>query len=150
MQLINPSQPILKMTVHLMMKVCSQFSRSGNCFQNAYKNCPFNHSTDKTKKKREGSFWMAEKRFRYSIRHTVKQQWFYWFVIVLVFLNTVTVAAEHYNQPQFLTEFLCKNFLHFPSLSTFRNDFHLWIFAFQKIRVHGVHLPRPIYFRNVP
>lgn len=63
----------------------------------------------KSKKIREGSFWMAEKRFRYWIRHTVKTQWFYWFVIVLVFLNTVTVAAEHYNQPQFLTEFLCKS-----------------------------------------
>ena len=33
--------------------------------------------------------------------------WF-WFVIVLVFLNTCTVAVEHYNQPQWLTEFLCK------------------------------------------
>ena len=33
--------------------------------------------------------------------------WF-WFVIVLVFLNTCTVAVEHYNQPAWLTEFLCK------------------------------------------
>ena len=33
--------------------------------------------------------------------------WF-WFVIVLVFLNTCTVAVEHYNQPEWLTEFLCK------------------------------------------
>ena len=32
--------------------------------------------------------------------------WF-WFVIVLVFLNTCTVAVEHYNQPVWLTEFLC-------------------------------------------
>lgn len=63
----------------------------------------------KSKKKREGTFWIAEKRFRYWIRHTVKTQWFYWFVIMLVFLNTITVAAEHYNQPQFLTEFLCES-----------------------------------------
>ena len=33
--------------------------------------------------------------------------WF-WFVIVLVFLNTCTVAVEHYNQPDWLTEWLCK------------------------------------------
>ena len=33
--------------------------------------------------------------------------WF-WFVIVLVFLNTCTVAVEHYNQPVWLTEFLCR------------------------------------------
>lgn len=66
----------------------------------------FSESTKK--KEREGNFWIAEKRFRFWIRHTVKQQWFYWFVIVLVFLNTVTVALEHYNQPQFLSDFLCK------------------------------------------
>lgn len=50
---------------------------------------------------------------RFKIRHTVKQQWFYWFVIVLVFFNTVCVAVEHYNQPPWLTEFLCKPFLVF-------------------------------------
>lgn len=54
------------------------------------------------------SFWLAEKRFRFWIRHTVKTQWFYWFVIILVFFNTVTVAVEHYKQPQWLTDFLCK------------------------------------------
>ena len=37
--------------------------------------------------------------------------WF-WFVIVLVFLNTCTVAVEHYNQPVWLTEFLCKISFH--------------------------------------
>lgn len=61
------------------------------------------------KTQREGSFWIAEKRFRFRVRHTVKSQWFYWFVIVLVFLNTVTVASEHYGQPQWLTDFLCKH-----------------------------------------
>lgn len=61
----------------------------------------------KNKNQREGSFWTAEKRFRFRIRHMVKTQTFYWFVIVLVFLNTITVASEHYGQPQFLTDFLC-------------------------------------------
>ncbi|XP_055541637.1 voltage-dependent calcium channel type A subunit alpha-1-like isoform X6 [Wyeomyia smithii] len=51
-------------------------------------------------------FWRAEKRFRFWIRHTVKTQWFYWFVIVLVFFNTVCVAVEHYGQPDWLTQFL--------------------------------------------
>ena len=36
--------------------------------------------------------------------------WF-WFVIVLVFLNTCTVAVEHYNQPEWLTEWLCKTLM---------------------------------------
>ncbi|GLV41113.1 cacophony [Carabus blaptoides fortunei] len=51
-------------------------------------------------------FWRAEKRFRFWIRHTVKTQWFYWFVIVLVFFNTLCVAVEHYDQPKYLTDFL--------------------------------------------
>lgn len=65
----------------------------------------------KSKVKSQGKckgFWRAEKRFRFWIRHTVKAQWFYWFVIVLVFFNTVCVAVEHYDQPDFLTQFLCK------------------------------------------
>lgn len=69
----------------------------------------------KSKVKSQGrckGFWRAEKRFRFWIRHTVKAQWFYWFVIVLVFFNTVCVAVEHYDQPEFLTHFLCKFFFH--------------------------------------
>ncbi|KAK3929328.1 Voltage-dependent calcium channel type A subunit alpha-1 [Frankliniella fusca] len=63
----------------------------------------------RTKVKSKGAcvdFWRAEKRFRFWIRHTVKTQGFYWFVIVLVFFNTVCVAVEHYNQPPWLTDFL--------------------------------------------
>ncbi|XP_050685852.1 voltage-dependent calcium channel type A subunit alpha-1-like isoform X27 [Eriocheir sinensis] len=63
----------------------------------------------KNKVKKQGAcanFWKAEKTLRFGIRRTVKQQWFYWFVIILVFLNTVCVAAEHYNQPEWLTKFL--------------------------------------------
>ncbi|CAB3257221.1 unnamed protein product [Arctia plantaginis] len=51
-------------------------------------------------------FWRAEKRLRFWIRHTVKTQWFYWFVIVLVLFNTICVAVEHYHQPPWLTSFL--------------------------------------------
>lgn len=43
----------------------------------------------------------------------IKSQAFYWFVIVLVFLNTVCVAVEHYGQPDWLTDFFCKyNLMH--------------------------------------
>lgn len=98
----------------------------------------------KTKKKREGSFWVAEKRFRYWIRHTVRTQWFYWFVIVLVFLNTITVAAEHDDQPEFLTNFLCTilTFIHF--------QFAQFIRVFLVFRVYGVCLPWTVHVRNVP
>ncbi|XP_011635066.1 voltage-dependent calcium channel type A subunit alpha-1 isoform X2 [Pogonomyrmex barbatus] len=63
----------------------------------------------KSKVKKQGTclqFWRAEKRFRFWIRNSVKSQQFYWFVIVLVFFNTVCVAVEHYKQPQWLTDFL--------------------------------------------
>ena len=36
----------------------------------------------------------------------VKQQSFYWAVILLVFFNTCCVAVEHYDQPDWLSEFL--------------------------------------------
>lgn len=42
------------------------------------------------------------------VRRGIKTQAFYWFVILLVFLNTVCVAVEHKGQPEFLTDFLCK------------------------------------------
>ncbi|PAA86585.1 hypothetical protein BOX15_Mlig012532g2 [Macrostomum lignano] len=53
-----------------------------------------------------GCLWRTEKRLRYSIRRAVKSQAFYWVVIVLVFLNTVCVAIDFNNQPQWLTTFL--------------------------------------------
>ncbi|XP_037808967.1 voltage-dependent calcium channel type A subunit alpha-1 isoform X3 [Lucilia sericata] len=68
-----------------------------------------NMSTEGGEKGEAGSctgFWRKEKSFRYWIRKTVKKQWFYWFVIVLVFLNTVCVAVEHYGQPKYLSDFL--------------------------------------------
>jgi hypothetical protein len=45
---------------------------------------------------------------RFFVRSMVKTQWFYWFVIILVFLNTLCVAVEHYHQPRWLSDFLCE------------------------------------------
>ncbi|XP_034670756.1 voltage-dependent calcium channel type A subunit alpha-1 isoform X24 [Drosophila subobscura] len=84
----------------------------------------------KTRSKPQGSctgFWRAEKRFRFWIRHTVKTQWFYWFVIVLVFLNTVCVAVEHYGQPSFLTEFLY--YAEFIFLGLFMSEMFIKMYA---------------------
>ncbi|XP_046731246.1 calcium channel, voltage-dependent, L type, alpha 1D subunit, a isoform X1 [Silurus meridionalis] len=41
---------------------------------------------------------------RRNCRLAVKSVPFYWLVIVLVFLNTLTISSEHYNQPDWLTE----------------------------------------------
>ncbi|XP_032840142.2 voltage-dependent L-type calcium channel subunit alpha-1D isoform X7 [Tyto alba] len=41
---------------------------------------------------------------RRKCRAAVKSVTFYWLVIVLVFLNTLTISSEHYNQPDWLTQ----------------------------------------------
>ncbi|XP_035015696.2 voltage-dependent L-type calcium channel subunit alpha-1D isoform X1 [Hippoglossus stenolepis] len=48
--------------------------------------------------------WRRWNRFcRRKCRVAVKSVTFYWLVIILVFLNTLTIASEHYNQPDWLT-----------------------------------------------
>ncbi|KAM9828681.1 voltage-dependent L-type calcium channel subunit alpha-1D-like [Syngnathus typhle] len=42
--------------------------------------------------------------FRKNCRVAVKTTNFYWLVLLLVFLNTVASASEHYSQPKWLTE----------------------------------------------
>lgn len=59
------------------------------------------------------SWWSKKKkaldrlnrRLRRSCRKAVKSQAFYWLIIVLVFLNTLVLATEHYRQPPWLDDF---------------------------------------------
>ncbi|XP_036387021.1 voltage-dependent L-type calcium channel subunit alpha-1D-like isoform X3 [Megalops cyprinoides] len=49
--------------------------------------------------------WRRWNRFcRRKCRLAVKSVTFYWLVIILVFLNTLTISSEHYNQPNWLTQ----------------------------------------------
>uniref|UniRef100_A0A674E5E9 Voltage-dependent L-type calcium channel subunit alpha n=1 Tax=Salmo trutta TaxID=8032 RepID=A0A674E5E9_SALTR len=49
--------------------------------------------------------WRRWNRFcRRKCRVAVKSVSFYWLVIILVFLNTLTISSEHYNQPNWLTD----------------------------------------------
>ncbi|KYO29800.1 hypothetical protein Y1Q_0023159 [Alligator mississippiensis] len=49
--------------------------------------------------------WRRWNRFnRRRCRAAVKSVSFYWLVIVLVFLNTLTISSEHYDQPNWLTQ----------------------------------------------
>ncbi|KAK3700089.1 hypothetical protein QZH41_015046, partial [Actinostola sp. cb2023] len=50
-------------------------------------------------------FVRKNKRWRIRIRQVVKHQAFYWSVIICVFLNTFITACQHYQQPDWLTEF---------------------------------------------
>lgn len=100
-------------------------------------------------------FWKAEKRFRFRIRHAVKAQWFYWFVIVLVFLNTICVAAEHYGQPKYLTDFLCKwklyhhahYFSHYYTITDYAEFVFLGIFMLEML-IKMYALGAGVYFES--
>ena len=48
---------------------------------------------------------------RRRIHKTVKSQFFYWLVIVLVLLNTLVLASEFHGQPRWMDDFQCKKFI---------------------------------------
>jgi hypothetical protein len=48
---------------------------------------------------------------RRRIHKTVKSQFFYWLVIVLVLLNTLVLASEYHGQPKWMDDFQCNHFL---------------------------------------
>ncbi|CAG9796230.1 unnamed protein product [Diatraea saccharalis] len=50
-------------------------------------------------------FDKVNRRMKRACRRAVKSQTFYWLIIVLVFLNTVVLASEHYRQPEWLDLF---------------------------------------------
>lgn len=58
--------------------------------------------------KEGANYSKKERRMRFFIRKIVKTQAFYWTVLCLVGLNTMCVAAVHYNQPELLSDFLCE------------------------------------------
>lgn len=55
------------------------------------------------KKSRMLNKW--NRRCRRGCRRLVKSQPFYWLVIILVFLNTMVLTSEHYNQEPWLDRF---------------------------------------------
>lgn len=69
---------------------------------------PFARASMKSKNESSSYFRRKEKRIRFTIRHLVKSQSFYWTVLCLVGLNTFCVAIVHYDQPQWLTYALCE------------------------------------------
>uniref|UniRef100_A0A8C1ZCE3 Voltage-dependent P/Q-type calcium channel subunit alpha-1A n=1 Tax=Cyprinus carpio TaxID=7962 RepID=A0A8C1ZCE3_CYPCA len=83
---------------------------------------PFARGSLKSSKLEGSSFHKKERRLRFFIRHIVKTQAFYWSVLCLVGLNTLCVAAVHYDQPETLSDFLCKSVhlsVHLQNLSMY-------------------------------
>lgn len=71
--------------------------------------------SDKIKKR----FFKFHHRLRRICRKVVKSQTFYWAVIIAVFLNSLVLAVEHYNQPKYITLFLHRANYFFLGLFTF-------------------------------
>ncbi|XP_057202250.1 voltage-dependent P/Q-type calcium channel subunit alpha-1A isoform X24 [Triplophysa rosa] len=67
---------------------------------------PFARGSLKSSRLEGSSFHKKERRLRFFIRRIVKSQAFYWIVLCLVGLNTLCVAAVHYDQPDLLSDFL--------------------------------------------
>jgi len=83
--------------------------RSASLFLYGPSGSPFARGSLKSSKLEGSSFHKKERRLRFFIRHIVKTQTFYWSVLCLVGLNTLCVAAVHYDQPDLLSDFLCKS-----------------------------------------
>lgn len=79
---------------------------------------PFARASIKSAKLENSTFFhKKERRMRFYIRRMVKTQAFYWTVLSLVALNTLCVAIVHYNQPEWLSDFLCEYLLAPPPLA---------------------------------
>uniref|UniRef100_A0A8C7VV77 Voltage-dependent N-type calcium channel subunit alpha n=1 Tax=Oncorhynchus mykiss TaxID=8022 RepID=A0A8C7VV77_ONCMY len=91
---------------------------------------PFGRASVKSSKLESSSYFRRkERRMRFFIRRMVKAQSFYWIVLCLVGLNTLCVAIVHYDQPEYLAEFVFLGlFLSEMSLKMYglgaRNYFH--------------------------
>ena len=56
----------------------------------------------------KSNWGLKVRRARIRIRKMCKTQLWFWTVLTMVAMNTVSVMVEHYNQPQWLTDTLCK------------------------------------------
>ncbi|KOB68650.1 Voltage-dependent calcium channel type D subunit alpha-1, partial [Operophtera brumata] len=67
-------------------------------------------------------FDKVNRRMRRACRKGVKSQAFYWAIIVLVFLNTLVLATEHYDQKSWLDNF-----------QMYANDFFVVLFTMEML-----------------
>nr|AAC63050.1 voltage-gated calcium channel alpha-1 subunit [Cyanea capillata] len=72
-----------------------------------------------TKERIEKNLTKFHHRLRRQCRGIVKSQTFYWMVIIAVFLNSLVLAVEHYDQPDYITMFLDRANYFFLGLFTF-------------------------------
>ncbi|CAB4001908.1 voltage-dependent N-type calcium channel subunit alpha-1B-like isoform X1, partial [Paramuricea clavata] len=66
--------------------------------------------------KRFPRFRLKERLMRIRVRRLVKHEGFFWAVVIIVLLNTISLATEHYNQQEWMTEFQDKAEIMFLSI----------------------------------
>ncbi|XP_069693168.1 muscle calcium channel subunit alpha-1 isoform X2 [Periplaneta americana] len=82
-------------------------------------------------RKKKKDFDRNNRRMRRACRKAVKSQAFYWLIIVLVFLNTVVLATEHYRQPKWLDHFQDWTNLFFVALFSMEMLLKMYSLGFQ-------------------
>ena len=71
------------------------------------------------------------RKSRRNCRRAVKSQAMFWFIIILVFLNTWVLATEHYNQPDWLEQFQEITNMFFVVLFTLEMLLKMYALGFQ-------------------
>lgn len=97
--------PVVLLSTHTQIYSISPLSYSTHCemWHDLYPY--YKENVELTPPSFSSRSWRRWNRFyRRKCRAAVKSTAFYWLVIVLVFLNTLTISSEHYNQPVWLTE----------------------------------------------
>ncbi|XP_049844102.1 muscle calcium channel subunit alpha-1-like isoform X6 [Schistocerca gregaria] len=82
-------------------------------------------------RKKKKDFDRQNRRLRRACRKAVKSQAFYWLIIMLVFLNTVVLATEHYHQPKWLDDFQDWTNLFFVALFSMEMLVKMYSLGFQ-------------------
>jgi len=81
--------------------------------------------------KRKKQFERWNRKSRRNCRRAVKSQAMFWFIIILVFLNTCVLATEHYRQPEWLDHFQEITNLFFVVLFTVEMFLKMYALGFQ-------------------
>merc|ERR1719232_888926 len=87
----------------------------------------------------EDTWWQRRKKqierwnrkSRHNCRRAVKSQAMFWFIIILVLLNTCVLATEHYNQPEWLEHFQEITNMFFVVLFTLEMILKMYALGFQ-------------------
>ena len=80
--------------------------------------------------KNKKKFEKWNRKNKRTVRYICKSQFMFWLILTLVFLNTVVLATEHHNQPEWLDDFQEYTNLTFVCLFTFEMLLKMYALGF--------------------